>query len=177
MNIAYICKEFGPVTGGGIGTYIYNACMAMVQQGHRVFLITDCFNSGNLHLLPGGIELVEVEPTRRNRLGSFISSNHEYSYRAYDTLRKLTSQFTIDIAEFAEFGSEGFAVIRAKRLFGEFAGTKLIVKLHTPSSLLYAINEDRRLHVDSLCDYYMEDYCVKHADMVTSPVPFTGAVF
>ena len=84
---------------------------------------------------------------------------------------------TLDIAEFAEFGVEGFAAVRAKRLFGEFAETKLIIKLHTPSSLLYEINEDRRLHVDSLCDYYMEDYCVKHADMVTSPSISLGQYF
>ena len=177
MNIAYICKEFGPVTGGGIGTYIYNVCMAMNHKGHRVFLVTDCFNSDNLNLLPKGIELVRVQPTRKNRLGSFISASHEYSYRAYDTLSALCSQFSIDIAEFAEFGGEGFATVRAKRLLGEFAGTKIIIKLHTPSSLLYTINEDRRLHVDSLCDYFMEDYCVKYADMVTSPSLSLGHYF
>jgi len=177
MNIAYICREFGPVTGGGIGTYIYNVCMAMAHRGHRVFLVTDCFDSSNLELLPDGIELVHVQPTPQNRLGSFVSPSHEYSYRVYNTLSTLITEANLDIAEFAEFGVEGFATVRAKRLFGEFAETKLIIKLHTPSSLLYEINEDRRLHVDSLCDYYMEDYCVKHADLVTSPSISLGQYF
>lgn len=177
LNIAYVCREFGPVTGGGIGTYIYNACLAMSNRGHRVFLITDCFNDSNLDLLPIGVELVRLHAVRENRVGSFVSPHHEYSYRVYDTLLALVAEKKIDVAEFAEFGVEGFATIRAKRLFGQFADTKLIVKLHTPSSLLYTINEDRRLHVDSFCDYTMEDYCVRYADMVTSPSLSLGQYF
>jgi glycosyltransferase involved in cell wall biosynthesis len=177
LNIAYICREFGPITGGGIGTYIYNACMSMIAAGHRVFLVSDCFNDENRDLFPTGLELVKVAETRANRVGSFVSPQHEYSYRVYDTLKVLAEQTELDIAEFAEFGVEGFASIRAKRLLGDFSGIKLIVKLHTPSSLLYRINEDRRLHVDSLCDYTMEDYCVKYADMVTSPSLSLGEYF
>ena len=177
MNIAYICREFGPVTGGGIGTYIYNACMAMAGRGHHVFLLTDCFNDGNIHLLPKGVELIKAIETPPHRKGSFTSVSHEYSYRVYETLKSLVSKRQIDVAEFAEFGVEGFASIRAKRLLGEFRDTKLIVKLHTPSSLLYDINEDRRLSIDCLCSYSMEDYCVRYADMVTSPSLSLGEYF
>ncbi|BDD89130.1 hypothetical protein DPPLL_34950 [Desulfofustis limnaeus] len=95
----------------------------------------------------------------------------------YDTLRHLVERSSIDIIEFAEFGGEGFATIRAKRLFNDFADSKLVVKLHTPASLLFRINEDRRLHLDSFYDYYMEDYCVKHADMVTSPSRSLGSYY
>jgi len=35
--------------------------------------------------------------------------------------------------------------------------------------LLAEINESRILQVDDLCDFEMEDYCVRHADLVTSP--------
>lgn len=177
LNIVYVCREFGPVTGGGIGTYIYNACMAMVDRGHGVFLLTDCFHDGNMELLPEGIQLIAPLATRTNRVGSFVSPHHEYSYRVYDTLKELGGKEQLDVVEFAEFGVEGFAAIRGKRLLGDFAATKLVVKLHTPSSLLYQINEDRRLHVDSLCDYTMEDYCVTHADMVTSPSLSLGEYF
>lgn len=177
LHIAYVCREFGPVTGGGIGTYIYNACMAMVDKGHRVFLVTDCFDEKNIGLLPEGIELVKLCHTKPNRQGSFVSPNHEYSYRVYDTLKDFTRKTILDIAEFAEFGVEGFASIRAKRLFGEFENTKLIVKLHTPSSLLYTINEDKRLSADGLCSYTMEDYCIRYADMVTSPSLSLGEYF
>ncbi|MBL0381741.1 MAG: glycosyltransferase [Desulfofustis sp. PB-SRB1] len=177
LRIAYVCREFGSITGGGIGTYIEQVSRSMVDRGHQVFLITDCFTDDNRHHLPDGIELVNLAATRPHRHGSFVSGNHEYSYRVYDTLTALTRKIALDVIEFAEFGVEGFISIRAKRLLGMFANTKLVVKLHTPSSLLYRINEDRRLHVDSLCDYYMEDYCVKHADMVTSPSLSLGDYF
>jgi glycosyltransferase involved in cell wall biosynthesis len=177
LNIAYVCREFGPVTGGGIGTYIYNVCMAMVGRGHRVFLVTDCFNETNAHQLPQGITLIPVIATPEHRKNSFVSISHEYSYRIYDTLSDLLHKEKVDIAEFAEFGCEGFATIRAKKMLNQFRNTKLIVKLHTPSSLLFTINEDKRLEVDSCCNYAMEDYCVRNADMVTSPSLSLGEYF
>jgi len=177
LNIAYICREFGPVTGGGIGTYVYNVCMAMVDRGHRVFLVTDCFNETNVDQLPQGITLISVINTPDYRKNSFVSSSHEYSYRVYDTLSDLVRKKKIDIAEFAEFGCEGFATIRSKKTMNQFRDTKLIVKLHTPSSLLFKINEDKRLEVDSCCTYAMEDYCVRNADMVTSPSLSLGEYF
>lgn len=177
MKIAYVCREFGPVTGGGIGTYIYHVCVAMVNRGHQIYLVTDCFTDATISLLPAGVELVEPVATPAHRLGSFISHSHEYTYRIYDTLVALTEHIAIDVIEFAEFGVEGFATIRAKRLLGAFAHTTLIVKLHTPASLLYEINDDRRLHVDSLCDYSMEDYCVTYADLVTAPSQALGHYF
>ena len=62
MNIAYVSREFGPVTGGGIGTYIANACRAFAASGHRVFLVTECFADADRSLLPAGVTLVETLP-------------------------------------------------------------------------------------------------------------------
>ncbi len=169
MNIVYVSREFGPITGGGIGTYIFNVCRAMSDCGHQVYLVTDCFNQENRHFLPGNITLIETYPTRKIRQNSFVSPNHEYSYRVLDTLRKLVGETKVDLIEFAEFGSEGFASIKAKRLLNEFSQIKLIVKLHTPQSLLYHINEDKQINVEKICEITMEDYCVKYADVVTSP--------
>jgi len=169
MNIVYVSREFGPVTGGGIGTYIYNVVRAMADRGHNVYLVTDCFHQENRHFLPEKIKLIETLSTRELRKGCFVSYSHEYSYRVLDTLRKLVDEVDIDVIEFAEFGVEGFSSIRAKRLLNEFSKTKLIVKLHTPESLLYYINEDKQINVEKVCEIYMEDYCVTFADVVTSP--------
>jgi len=169
MRIVYVCREFGPVTGGGIGTYIYNVCRAMAKRGHDVYLVTDCFNDANRHYLPQGVELIETVPIPNFPKYVFSNARHEYSYRVLYTLRQLSRKISIDVIEFAEFGVEGFASIRAKRVLNEFADTKLIVKLHTPSSLLYHINEDKLLDADTLSWCNMEDYCVANADMVTSP--------
>lgn len=169
MQIFYVSREFGPVTGGGIGTYIYNVCLAMIKRGHQVFLVTDCSNPSNRHLFPQDITIIETLPSPKLRQNQFFNFHHEYSYRVMNTLQTLIQKHNPDVIEFAEFGAEGFASIRAKRLLNQFAGIQLIVKLHTPSSLLYHINEDKLLDTDSIGRFYMEDYCVRHADRVTSP--------
>ena len=56
MNIVYVSREWGPATGGGIGTYIDNACKAMAVAGNRVFLLSDCLPDGRHEGLPQGVE-------------------------------------------------------------------------------------------------------------------------
>src|SRR5215831_5234691 len=134
MNIVYVSREYGPVTGGGIGTYIANVCRSFAADGHRVFLLTDCLNDTNNSLLPKGVQWVNTEDSQPQQHGQFFSECQEYSYRVLNTLRNLAKREKLDIVEFPDFRGEGFAAIRAKRLLNEFAETKLIVKCHTPSS-------------------------------------------
>jgi glycosyltransferase involved in cell wall biosynthesis/predicted O-methyltransferase YrrM len=169
MNIVYVCREYGPVTGGGIGTYVYNAIKAMQERGHRITLVTDCFDDQPEDTRPPSLRIVSPLPTRPLRQGCFVSGNHEYTYRILDTLESLARTEVFDIIEFAEYGCEGFATIRAKKLLNFLNGTKIIVKLHTPQSLLLKINSDNQLSAAKVCDMEMEDYCVRFADMVTSP--------
>jgi glycosyltransferase involved in cell wall biosynthesis len=169
MKIAYVCREYGHITGGGIGTYIVNVVQEMSQRGHEIFLVTDCVSETNRHLVPPGVRVISVAPAAPPRIGNFFTGNHEYSYRVLDALEGFSEETPLDVIEFAEYGGEGFAAIRAKRLMNRFARTALVVKCHTPTSLLFEINEDRRLFVETLCDITMEDYCIRNADLVTSP--------
>lgn len=169
MNIAYVCREYGPITGGGIGTYIGNVVREMAGRGHKVFLVTDCVSEANNHMVPHNVRVISVAPAVPPRIGNFFTRNHEYSYRVLDTLGELARETALDIIEFAEYGGEGFAAIRAKRLMNRFSRTALVVKCHTPLSLLFEINEDRSLIVETLCDIFLEDYCIRNADLVTSP--------
>ena len=89
MNIVYVSREYGPITGGGIGTYIANACRAMLQRGHRVFLLTDCVHENHQEKLPKGLEVVHTLPMPQNEQGGCFSFNHEYSHRVYKTLLQL----------------------------------------------------------------------------------------
>jgi glycosyltransferase involved in cell wall biosynthesis len=169
MKIVYVSREFGPITGGGIGTYIANVTRYMVQRGHQVYLITDCFNDSNLHYLPTGVTLVPTELTLPDRQGCYFTCFQEYSDRVYQTLKKLSQKTKLDVVEFCEYGAEGFITIRAKKLLNEFAETKLIVKMHTPKSILRDINEEKYKNYQTEIDIYAEDYSVKNADIVTSP--------
>jgi glycosyltransferase involved in cell wall biosynthesis len=169
MNIVYVSREFGPVLRRGIGTYIENACVAFAQAGHGVFLVTDCMNSSHRNLMPKGVELVETCESLPHQKDCFFTRQQEYSYRVLNTLRTLAKRHRLDVIEFPDYCAEGFATIRAKRLLNEFPDTRLIVKCHTPLSLLFSINESRNLAWQEVCDFELEDYCVRHADLVTSP--------
>jgi glycosyltransferase involved in cell wall biosynthesis len=169
MKIAYVSREFGSITGGGIGTYIANVTQYMSSRGHEVYLVTDCFNKSNLHYLPSGVTLIPTEPALPDRQGCYFTWSQEYSDRVYQTLKNLSKKTKLDVIEFSEYGSEGFVTIRAKKLLNGLADTKLVVKLHTPQSLLRKINEEKHRTYQTDIDIYAEDYSVKNADIVTSP--------
>lgn len=169
MNIVYVSREWGPATGGGIGTYIDNACKAMAAAGNRVFLLSDCLPDGRHEGLPQGVEYVGTHPLEPDMSGGFFSPNQAYAWRVYQTLLALSSKHDLDVVEFPDYRAEGFYCIRAKRVLNAFAGSRVIVKCHTPLSLLESINEETQFYAEVQCDIEMEDYCVRHADMVTSP--------
>lgn len=172
MKIAYVSREFGPITGGGIGTYIANITAYMSKRGHKVYLITDCFTESNIHYLPPNVTLIHPEPEPSDCY--FFTYNQNYAQRIYQTLKSLAP---FDVIEFAEYNAEGFTTIRAKKLLNEFANTKLVVKLHTPRSLLVQIDEEKHTNTQTAIDIYLEDYCVKNADLVTSPSASLGEYF
>jgi glycosyltransferase involved in cell wall biosynthesis len=177
MNIVYVSREFGPVLRRGIGTYVENACVTFARAGHGVFLLTDCMTSADKRLLPKGVELVETQDSLPHQKDCFFTRNQEYSYRVLNTLRCLARERRLDVIEFPDYCAEGFATIRAKRLLNEFPGTKLVVKCHTPMSLLFSINEAKALSSQEVCDFELEDYCVRHADLVTSPSEALASYF
>jgi glycosyltransferase involved in cell wall biosynthesis len=168
-NIVYVSREFGPITGGGIGTYIENVTRDMARRGHRVFLVTECFNADNAHLLPPGVRLVTPLPVPPNRRGCYLSPNHEYSDRVYLTLKELARITPLDVVEFADFDAEGFVSIQAKRTLGEFARTKLAVKLHTPTDLVSTVNGMSLVSAERHMTMHMEQYALRHCDLLISP--------
>jgi len=171
MNIVYVCREISPFTGGGIGTYIANVLKVMQKVGHRVTLVTDFMGSPpeDPNLLFPGVRFVEPITYNAEKLADFMSEHQAYSSRVYDTLLELSRSEVIDVVEFPEFRGEGFISIRAKQTLNQFQNTKLIVKCHTPFSLIRDINEEYFLQPRHELDIFMEDYSVENADMVTSP--------
>lgn len=169
MKIVYVSREFGFITGGGIGTYIANVTKYMANRGHEVYLVTDCFNESNIQYLPRNIHLVPTESIPNNHQGCNFTWLLEYSQRVYQTLKNLLQKQKIDVIEFSEYGAEGFFSIKAKKLLNDFNETKLVVKTHTPTSLLLDINEVVNINYKTEITVYTEDYCVRHADMVVSP--------
>ena len=170
MNLAYVCREVSPITGGGIGTYIANVAKMMVSRGHRVTVITDFLGETPRDLeLFGEVRFVQPKEFDEERLGDFMCEHQAYAFRVYETLLDLNKQESFDVIEFPEFRGEGFACIRAKRTLNAFENTRLIVKCHTPVSLIREINDDYFYQPRHEMDIFMEDYSALHADLVTSP--------
>jgi hypothetical protein len=169
MNIVFAGREFHPPTGGGAGAGIHHTSALLARCGHRVFLVTPRANGPDEQPPPPGVEIVETEVSPPRQAGCFFSENQEYSYRVLNTLRGLARKEKLDVVEFADPGAEGFAAIRAKRLLNEFAGTRLIVNGQPPPSPRFQIKEGKILQASAYCDFEMEDYCVRHADLVTAP--------
>lgn len=178
MRIIYVCREVAPVTGGGIGTYISNVAKLMSANGHEVTVVTDFLGEepGDLHSF-GSVRFVQPKLFEPERLGDFMCEHQAYSFRVYETLLELLSSGDVDIIEFPEFRGEGFASIRAKRTLNHFENCKLVVKCHTPFSLIREINDDYFHQPRHEMDIFMEDYSVLHADQVTSPSSSLKAYF
>ncbi|MBV9019456.1 MAG: glycosyltransferase [Ktedonobacteraceae bacterium] len=167
MRIAYVSREFGPITGGNIGAYISHVTRCMARRGHEIYLVTDCFSDTTIYHLPEGVTLVPVKSKQSDR--RYISSIHEYSEWVYHTLRDLSHSVALDVIEFAERGAEGFITIRAKKLLDEFSHTKLVVQLHTPTSLLSEVSGESPRDFQKSIQIYAEHYCIENADILTSP--------
>jgi glycogen(starch) synthase len=170
LHIVYVCREFAPYTGGGIGTYINQVSRAMVAAGHAVTVVTDLMERcpvGSAKM--EGVRFIKPVMGDNHALQNYMSAQQAYAYRVFDTLKALALEQAIDVIEFPEFRGEGFATIRAKRTLNEFPETRLVVKCHTPASLIETINDEYFLQPRHDIDIFMEDYSVLHADGVTAP--------
>lgn len=149
MNILFLSREYFPNHNGGVGTYVYEMARLLVKMNHGVFIITE--ESGRSEEYSGqGIRVFRVRPEKnfflngvRTQLKDFID-RLEYSYAVSAKIKEIVSQYTIDIVESCDARTEGFWYYLFKRK------PPLVIKLHTPESIVYALNQeshskDRRL--------------------------------
>lgn len=122
MHIALVSYEYaGLARGGGIGTYVRNAATALAGRGHRV----EVFTEGP----PGtttadGVTVHAVAVDQREEFPTAVLVPFEARHRAEP----------FDVVESAEYGVDGAAIAEA------FPDLPLVVKLHTPSSVISEIN-------------------------------------
>jgi glycosyltransferase involved in cell wall biosynthesis len=167
MRIAYVSSSFGSSTWNNIKTYILHVTRFQAQAGHEVYLVTDLSSQQINVAVHPGIVLVPVESASPER--NYFGTAHEYADRVYQTLKNLALRVDLDVIEFADYGAEGFITIRAKKLLNEFALTRLVVKLHGPTSLLNEKSGEMFSRFEQSIQIYAEEYCIENADIVASP--------
>lgn len=122
MHIALISFEYaGTAHGGGIGTYVRNAARMLAGLGHDVEVF--CAGDGELPASEDGIR-VETVIAERARFAEVIRTPFAQRHR----------ERPFDVIEGPEYGADA-AGIRA-----DWPNLPLIVRLHTPSSMISAIN-------------------------------------
>src|SRR5579884_2979414 len=164
MRIAYVAR-FSEKHSLNIKLYILHLARFLKINGHEVYLITDTINDFVSDIQATGASVILVKGTSQD---FFFSTMHEYANSVYQVLKVLSQTIHLDVIEFAEYCGEGFMTIRAKKLLHEFPQTRLVVRVHYPTSLSKKVSGDIPWNLEHSIQIYMEDYSLKHADLVTS---------
>ena len=122
LHIAFVSFEYaGLARGGGIGTYVRNAARMLADRGHRV----EVFTEGPAETSEqGGVTVHTVAVERRP----------EFAERVAGPFAQRHAEEAFDVVEAAEYGAD------AAQIADAFPRLPLVVKLHTPTSLISQIN-------------------------------------
>jgi hypothetical protein len=107
---------------------VFASAQAMAAAGHEVYLVSEAITAGRSRelLSAGSATWVRVEDGRPDH--AYFTDGQGYADRVYDTLRRLRRARPLDLIEFPDRGGEGLTVLRARRLLGEFAGTRIVLR-------------------------------------------------
>lgn len=167
VNLVYVSRRIGWDGHDDVGAYFSNAVRCMTGAGHRVYLVTEAAAEPPAVRWPQEVVVVPAQPADTTL--HHFSELHQYADRAYATLDALCRRTRIDAIEFSQDAAEGFTTIRAKRTLGKFAGTRLIVRMHTPRWLMRQATGTVQTDFGEEIRLFAEEYCVAHADAVVAP--------
>lgn len=164
MNILFLSRDYPPNLIGGVGIYTVEMSRQLVREGHNVFVITSAgeFES---EYVDKGVRVFRVKPKRfrifnplRDKIGRFLE-RIEYSYTVSKKIREVVKKFGIDVVESCEARAEGFwYFLFHRRPF-------LVIKLHTPESIVYKLDNVRK-NMDFKLVEYLENWWIERADKV-----------
>jgi GT2 family glycosyltransferase len=160
MRIGYVCRDLASERLTGSGAEVYSLACAASAAGHETYLISEAL--ARYRTQARGPVPVPLAPVRADH--RYLTGSLAYADRVYDTVRPLD----LDVLEFVDTGGEGATVIRARRLLGEFASTRLVV----------ATRPDPDRPAASLAeavDRHLADYCRRYADEVVTDRPVVAA--
>src|SRR3989338_475553 len=175
MNIALINQWYPPESGfGGVAAYNYYFAHAYKKLGHNVFIITGLPAGEKRYREDDGIRVYRIKrpifPILLNKAilpKSFLRflADFIYSFYVRKKLLEIDREFKIDIVEYAEINSEGFA----HSLFGP-KRIPFVIRCHTPYFLLkeYYSKQERK-SIDNILIYRMEKFFIKSAKRLTAP--------
>lgn len=189
-NIVIITRELVPFYYGGIGTQFKALAQLLREDGHRITLLSmrpDNFDEAVFKEYYPGITLHFVDCRRLylspdfSPTGGLISTFHyTYSLSVLQAFDALTAAFAVDCVVCAEFGAEGFFLLKKKKA-GFYQATRFV--LFIEGSLFDTLTTyeggEKRKYQSELIDPQnrlncaMEDACVHMADELIVPTGMT----
>ncbi len=139
MKICFLSRDYPPYLLGGVGSYTFDLARTLVKLGHQVHVITQTAGAES-ELLEDGVLVSRVKPIRLRFLSLFkellpeTCERLEYSWAVSRKLRQLVKKYDIEIVESCEARFEGFWYYLFHRK------PRLVVKLHTPESIVFKID-------------------------------------
>jgi glycosyltransferase involved in cell wall biosynthesis len=141
MNICFLSREYPPKIIGGVGIYTYEMAQALTKVGHRVCVITEVIDKeGEFEEEGVFVSRVKSAPVKffsflKDKLPMTVE-RLEYSWSVSKKLKQLTKKYKLDIVESCEARAEGLWYYLLHR------NPPLVVKLHTPESIIFRWNHD-----------------------------------
>lgn len=166
MNICFLSREYPPKITGGVGVYIYEMARALTMLGHKVYVITEAFDEEG-EFNEDGIYVYRIKPVE---LPVFFLLKYglaktferlEYSFAVSKKLKEIAGRNRIDVVESTDARTEGFWYY----LFHNKPA--LLIKLHTPESIIFNWNNDQRSLDHSLIKM-MEEFWILKAKKLLS---------
>lgn len=139
MNILFLSQDYPPNQIGGVGSYIYDISRILAKMGNRVFVITKALDSSleyydqGVHVFRTKFRNFHLLDRTNNPLKGFLE-RLSYSYAISKKIRQIVIRYKIDIIESCEARAEGFWYYLFKKR------PPLVIKLHTPESIVFKLN-------------------------------------
>jgi glycosyltransferase involved in cell wall biosynthesis len=168
MRVCLISREFVPFLGWGAGTYASLAAAAWAKAGHEVHVLTAdprAVTEGP-KIRPGVVFHAVDYTATPMAYGGWPCPELRHSMGVYRALAALHASHKFEYLEFPDFDGEGFFSIRARRTLGTFKEAVIGVRMHSSTQDIRSWNGDAWLDRDLATVAYMEDECIRGADML-----------
>lgn len=192
MKIGFVSCEYPPFRGGGIGTYTNNMTRLLVEAGHTVHVIANAWpdyvlpgqeqppaleRRGNLwiHRIDAITKAYEPRPPHNqhdSRLGQMCriwESSLYWTTLAAEKLAEVCREHHLDVVEYPECYAEAYMPLRRRNLEGGDLDVPTTITLHSPIYEITHYNLYRKYEAWFERRNMMEEYCIRHADMLSCP--------
>lgn len=189
MRVCIVSVEYPPFRGGGIGTYAYNMSRFLEEAGHEVHVIANAWvehapepppaleRQGNLwiHRVDaltnhyGPRPPYEGDDSAVGKVCRWWDSSLYWSYLAAREIERVCREYRIEVIEFPECYAESYIAMRRRWLGNSHLDVPMTLTLHSPIHEVTVNNLYRMYEGWFRRRDMMEEYCIRHADMLASP--------